>query len=76
MSTVWVICETVDLGYHMVEGYASYDRAVVEYNRMVAEAKAEKIRDLIEYCGYTQHSAEYHAHSQSYYELQQLKVQE
>ena len=31
MKTVWVICETVDLGYHMVKGYDSYDKAKAEF---------------------------------------------
>jgi hypothetical protein len=44
MKTVWVICETVDLGYHMVEGYCSYDKAKAEFDRMYAEAVDWKVK--------------------------------
>ena len=43
MSTVYVICEPVDLGYHMVAGFASHDRAKAELDRMVQQARKEKI---------------------------------
>lgn len=42
MRKVWVICETVDLGYHMVKGYDSYDKANAEFERMQAEAISQK----------------------------------
>jgi len=47
MKTVWVICEEVDLGYHMVKGFASYHRAESECGRMCEEAKAEQVNWMV-----------------------------
>ena len=78
MKTVWVVCETVDLGYHMVKGYDSYDKAKAEFDRMYAEAVAEKVavlmRPLIG-CNCTKKQAEDWCASVTFYELHSLEIE-
>jgi hypothetical protein len=77
MKTVWVICETVDLGYHMVKGYDSYDKANAEFERLCEEAKAEQIGWLVK-GGQTQEQAEVwvNRYESGRYELNSLEVEE
>ena len=80
MKTVWVICETVDLGYHMVKGYDSYDKAKAEFDRMYAEAVAEKVEALMKHSdymeGYTKQQAYDWCASVTFYELESVEVEE
>jgi hypothetical protein len=76
MKTVWVICETVDLGYHMVKGYDSYDKAKVEFDRMYAEAVAEKVEQLMKHGNYTKEKADDWCTRVSFYELESLEIEE
>ena len=75
MKTVWVICETVDLGYHMVKGYDSYNRAKAEFERMYAEAVAEKVEALMKQCDYTKEQADDWCASVTFYELHSLEIE-
>lgn len=76
MNTVYVICEPVDLGYHMVAGFASHDRAKAELDRMVQQARKEKIIGLIKGCNYTQQKAEQYVQHTTFYELEMLEIEE
>lgn len=77
MRKVWVICETVDLGYHMVKGYDSYDKANTEFERMQAEAISQKVKALMNMPhGWTEDKAIEYANSMSYYELESVEVEE
>lgn len=76
MKTVWVICETVDLGYRMVKGYDSYDKAKAEFDRMYAEAVAEKVEALMKaHCKYTKEQADDWCASVTFYELESLEIE-
>ena len=57
MKTVWVICEEVDLGYHMVKGFASEDKAKAECIRMCEQEKADLVKRFVQ-GGQTQEYAE------------------
>lgn len=76
MRTVWVICSVVDLGYHMVKGYNSYDKAKAEFERMEAEALEENIKYMMTSPYYTLEKATELAKKYSYYELESLEVEE
>ena len=76
MKTVWVICETVDLGYHMVKGYDSYDKAIAEFEQMQTEAIAEKVKSLMSHPHYTAELAIEYANKLQYYELESVEVEE
>jgi hypothetical protein len=76
MKTVWVICATVDLGYHMVKGYDSYVKAKVEFDRMYAEAIAQKVEWLMRHGSYTKEKAEKWCESHSFYELESVEIEE
>ena len=76
MKTVWVICATVDLGYRMVKGYDSYDKAKVEFDRMYAEAVDKQVKNLMESCNYTKEQGEDWCASVSFYELESVEVEE
>lgn len=76
MKTVWVICETVDLGYHMVKGYDSYGKAKAEFDRMYAEAVAEKVEQLMKHGSYTKEQAEMWCSKVSFYELESVEIEE
>ena len=76
MKTVWVICETVDLGYHMVKGYDSYDQAKAEFDRLCAEAVAEKVEALMKQCDYTKEQADDWCSLITFYELESLEIEE
>jgi hypothetical protein len=76
MKTVWVICETVDLGYHMVKGYSSYDKAKAEFDRMYAEAIDNKVNVLMEHCNYTKERADDWCAKHNFYELESLEIEE
>jgi hypothetical protein len=75
MKIVWVICETVDLGYHMVKGYDSYDKAKVEFDRMCADAVAEKVEELTEHAGYTKEEADNWCARTTFYELESVEIE-
>ena len=78
MKTIWVICETVDLGYHMVKGYYSYDKAKAEFDRMYAEAVAEQIAVLMKDqigCNCTKKEAEDWCANVTFYELHSLEIE-
>lgn len=68
---VYLVCETVDLGYHVVAGYLSEKRARVEMEKLHEEAVQQKVRDLMEIC-YNKEDAETYARHQLYYELYEL----
>ena len=74
MKTVWVICRTVDLGYHMLKGYYSHDKAKAEFDRMRAEAIAQQVAVLMKH-GYTKERAEKWCESHSFYELESVEVE-
>lgn len=76
MKTVWVICATVDLGYQMVKGYHSYDKAKADFDQMYAEAVAEKVQWLMKHGNYTKEQAEDWCNKISFYELESLEVEE
>ena len=76
MKTVWVICATVDLGYHMVKGYDSYDKAKAEFDRMYAKAVDEQVKNLMKNCNYTKEQADAWCASVSFYELESVEVEE
>jgi hypothetical protein len=77
MKTVWVICATVDLGlgYHMVKGYDSYDKAKVEFDRICDEAVAQKVEQLMKHCNYTKEQADNWCASVTFYELESVGVE-
>jgi hypothetical protein len=74
MKAVWVICQTIDLGYHMVKGYASYDKAKAELERMHAEAVDDKVKALMTHCGYTKEQADDFCASHTFYILESLEL--
>jgi hypothetical protein len=76
MKTVWVICETIDLGYRMVKGYESYDKANAECQRMDDEAKAEKVKDLMKHCDYTKEQADSWCVGVCFYDLDSVEIEE
>ena len=76
MKTVWVICAVVDLGYTMVKAYNSYDKAKAEFDRMYAEAVAEKVEILMKHSNYTEEQADNWCASVSFYELESLEIEE
>ena len=78
MKTVWVICRTVDLGYYMVKGYDSYDKAKAEFDRMYAEDVAEKVAELMKpsiWLNYTKKEAEDWCAKVTFYELCSLEIE-
>ena len=72
---VYLVCETVDLGYHVVVGYTDQARAQAEVDRLNSEAFANCVRDLIG-IGYTPEEAQASAKHRSYYELDSVEVDE
>ena len=72
---VYLVCETVDLGYHVVAGYLSENRAKAETERLINEAIQEKVQDLMK-IGYNSEDAKKYAWHQSYYELAEVDVEE
>lgn len=58
---VYVICEEVDLGYHIVEVHASQSRAETRCDELRAAAFLAKVGAL-EAIGYTKSKAQEHAH--------------
>ena len=79
MKTVWVICRTVDLGYHMVKGYESYDKAKAEFDRMYAEDVAEQVAALMKphpWPNLTKKQAEDWCAKVTFYELCSLEIEE
>ena len=68
---VYLVCETVDLGYHVVAGYLSENRARVEMEKLNEEAFQQKVQDLME-IGYNKENAEKYARQLHYYELAEL----
>ena len=78
MKTVWVICSTVDLGYHMVTGYESYDKAKAEFDRMYAEDVAEQVAALMKphpWPNLTKKQAEDQCANYTLYELHSLEIE-
>ena len=77
MKTVWVICEEVDLGYHMVKGFSSYDRAEAECSRMNEHENREVLARFVQ-GGYDQEYAEnWVKHYESNkYQVQSVEVEE
>jgi hypothetical protein len=76
MKTVWVICQTVDLGYHMIKGYHSHDKAKAEFDRMRAEAITRQVAVLMKHGSYTKEQAEKWCESHSFYELESVEIEE
>jgi hypothetical protein len=76
MKTVWLICQTVDLGYHVVKGYDSYDKAKAEFDRMCAVAVDEKVKELMTHCGYTKEQADDWCAGSTFYELDSVELSE
>ncbi len=76
MKTVWVICESVDLGYHMVKGYGSYCKAVAECDRLNKQAINEKVKTLVEDFNYTRERALEYAMSSGVYDVESLEIEE
>ncbi len=76
MKTVWVICNSLSLGYHMVKGYDSYDPAKAEFDRINAEAVAEKVEFLMRQCNYTLEQADVWCTDATFYELKSLEIEE
>jgi len=79
MKKIWVICETVDLGYRMLNGYASYDKALAEYERLQAQAIARKVKSLMSSkitIILSLDEAVKYANGLRYYELESVKVEE
>ena len=72
---VYLVCETVDLGYHVVTGYLSENRARVEMEKLNEEAVQQKVQDLMKIC-FNKENAETYARHQSYYELAEVEVEE
>ena len=76
MKTVWVIGAVVDLGYRVVKGYMSYDKAKAEFDRMEAEAEAENIKYLLTSPHYTLERATELAKKTPYFELESVEIEE
>ncbi len=72
---VYLVCETVDLGYHVVTGYPSENRARVEMEKLNEEAVQQKVQDLMK-IGYNKKNAEKYARQLHYYELAEVEVEE
>ena len=72
---VYLVCETVDLGYHVVKGYTDRARAQAEVDQLTNEAITEKVAGLID-IGYTPDEAMAYAKKLSYYELDSVEVDE
>ncbi len=70
---VYLICETVDLGYHVVAGYQSEEKAKAELEKMIQKAKEEKIEELKK-INYSQVEAENYVKYYSFYELDSVEV--
>lgn len=71
---VYLICETVDLGYHVVAGYQSEEKAKAELEKMIEQAKEEKIQALKK-INYSQKEAENFVQYISFYELDSVEVE-
>lgn len=70
----YLVCEIVDLGYQVVSGYTSKEKATNELNRLIDIAKKQKIEELIN-CGYTEEKATYYASNDEYYELEEVEIE-
>jgi hypothetical protein len=73
---MWVICEVVDLGYTMVKGYRSEQRARIEFDRLYAEAVKHRTEMLMRLPGYTAEQAAKFCSTITFYELEYLEVEE
>ena len=76
MKTIWIICETVDLGYRMIKGYTSYNKAKAELDRMNSEAILEKRNALMKHCNYTKEQADDWCSGCTFYELHSTEIKE
>lgn len=54
---IYLICEVVDLGYHVVSAYTSKERAEVELQKAINQARTQRIEGLKK-INYTQEAAE------------------
>ena len=72
---VYLVCESVDLGYHVVAAFTSEERATEEMKRLTEKAVAEKIQDLRN-IGYTHDGAVEWASMHTFYEIDTVEVQE
>lgn len=64
---VYLICENVDLGYHVVIGYLDNDQAKRACKAMNDDFRAKKINDLMQHCNYTFEAASDYARSDQYF---------
>lgn len=73
--TVYLICEIVDLGYHVISGYKSKERAESELKTLKETALDEKIKGLMA-IGYSRESAFNLVKNWPFYEIEEVDVVE
>lgn len=71
---IYLICEVVDLGYHVVSGHTSKQRAEVELQKAINQARTQKIEDLKK-INYTQEAAEKFCDSIEFFVLDTVEVE-
>lgn len=74
---VYLVCETVDLGYHAVSGYLDIEKAIAECARLNEEYRTDYISSLTKGCSYTYEDAVAYANNfRNYYEVDSVEVVE
>jgi hypothetical protein len=75
MTTVWLVCEIIDLGYEVVKGYTSKARAFAECEQLRSASQAKHVRQLMSSpLGYTEIEAMVIAGRNMYYEVDAVDV--
>jgi hypothetical protein len=55
---IFLVCENVDLGYHVIHAYTDEQLALDRLEMLNTTARQKKIHGLMTGCGYTQERAE------------------
>ena len=64
---VYMICETIDLGYHVVVVHANQDMANRACKALNDEYRRKMVKDLVDHCNYTQERAEAYVRGDQYF---------
>ena len=74
MKTVALVCQNVDLGYHVEGAYANSGAAQAECDRLNVAWRAQLIQDLIRNCNYTEQQAREYTRVDQYFVIKDVAL--